>query len=181
MGRARLTEPSWPGAAVAKRPSKQTYRDLPVVTFNDWDTVDLVRQALAELERGLFRSAAYLVDSMMRDDRVYSVVRKRIGNLLALPLQFDPPADTGRARKVAAKVEKLWPVLADPASLNRLHKWGTLLGIGVAERIWDTDHDGLWVPRLKVWHPSFLWWRIDTRTYWVNTMDGPVEIPEPAR
>jgi len=52
-----------------------------------------------------------------------------------------------------------------------------MLGIGLAEVLWETS-DGSWQPRLKVWHPSFLWWRWDTRSYWLNTQDGQVEIPE---
>ena len=33
------------------KPTRTTYREIPVTSFNDWDTVDLVKQALTDLER----------------------------------------------------------------------------------------------------------------------------------
>ena len=158
-------------------PPRSQQRDLPVSTFNDWDTVGLVRQALSELERGQFRSAAYLVDAMGRDDRISGVLATRVNGLLGLPLEFAAPKPSRRAGRLAKKLEASWPDMADEAQLSQLLRWGLMLGIGIAEVLWATTDDG-WVPRLKVWHPSFLTWRWDTRSYWLSTQDGIVEVPE---
>jgi phage gp29-like protein len=46
----------------------------------------------------------------------------------------------------------------------------------VAEIFWDTTEPGSWSPRLKVWDPRYLYWRWDTRSFWLITLDGQVEV-----
>jgi phage gp29-like protein len=48
-------------------------------------------------------------------------------------------------------------------------------GLGVGELIWDRGED-YWQPRLKVWHSQFIYWRWDTRSYWIITEKEPVEL-----
>jgi phage gp29-like protein len=61
------------------------------------------------------------------------------------------------------------------SQLRALMKWGIYLGFGIGQLLWELK-DGQQVPRLKVWHPQFSYWRWDTRSFWVTTMDGPAEV-----
>lgn len=158
-------------------PSKRTYRELPVTVFNDWDNAWLVRNALADLERGMFRSASYLVDAMGRDDRISGVMTSRVSGLQSLPLEFKSAGETKRALAATELVKEHWDEMAPAPELAQLHEWGVMLGYGLAQKIWDTQ-DGIWVPRLQLWHPSFLYWRWDTFSLWVITADGLVEVPK---
>lgn len=162
-------------------PPRTVYRDLPFAPVSYWDTVGMVRKALDELERGMFRASAHLADAMLRDDRVAGVLATRVNGLLSQPLDFLPPSgdEAQEAEKdVAEDVENLWSRMVPEADLEDLLKWGILLNCGLGELIWTTS-SGQWVPRLKTWHPSQVYWRWDTRTYWVNTESGPVEIANP--
>ena len=156
----------------------KSYRELPVTVFDCWETVDLVRAALLQHELGYFRASAYMVDAMGRDARIAGVLSTRVNGLLALPLDFVPDQPKKlKFRKAAERVQQLFSSMASEADLAQLQRWGVMMGIGVAEKVWTTTADG-WVPRLKVWHPSFLTWRPDTQSFWLTTMDGQVEIPE---
>jgi phage gp29-like protein len=92
-------------------------------------------------------------------------------------LEFESAKTTRQARLLAKKVKGAWPEIGDEAQLGQLLRWGLLLGIGVAQLIWRTSDDG-WIPKLQVWHPSFLTFRWDTRSYWMSTQDGQIEVPE---
>jgi hypothetical protein len=62
------------------------------------------------------------------------------------------------------------------ADLAQLLESGITLGIGVAEKVWTTGQK--WTPKLRYWAPHYLTWRTDTRSYWLTTEDGQVEVPE---
>jgi len=160
------------------RPSTRTYREIPVTVFNDWDTVGLVKDALHQHEMGLFQASAYLVEAMGRDPRVAGIMQARIDGLMSKPMVFEPRnAKSRRGQKVAEQVQTDWAEMADETELKQLLKWGLMLGVGVAQKIWTTI-DGEWRPRLEVWHPSFLFWDWAKRSYQLNTMDGLAEIPQ---
>lgn len=179
MAKARKQKPA--PADVKTSPPRQSYRDLPIAPVSYWDTVPMVRRALDELERGMFRSAAHLADAMLRDDRIAGVMATRLNGLLSQPLDFEPPSGEDAPAdevQVADAVKLAWPKMTTEADLEDLLKWGILLGLGPAELLWQLSADE-WVPRLKVWHPSNIYWRWDTRSYWLNTQDGPVELVDP--
>lgn len=155
------------------------YQDLPVVSVTRWDTVAAVRGALADFERGQFAAASEIVEAMMADDRIKGVTSQRIDGLLGLPFALSPAEDDDDfAAELAEAVEDLWPRIIPEEALRDLWKWGRYLGIGVGEKLYDTAAPEGWVPTVKVWHPRYVYWRWDTRSYWLNTQDGPVELRE---
>lgn len=155
----------------------RSYRELPTSVFNAWDTVSLVRETLTIHELGQFQGSAYLVDAMGRDARISGILQARIDGLMSKPVDFKTGEGHGRRQKIAKKAQDTWVDMADEAELKQLLKWGLMLGFAVAEKVWETK-DGKWTPRLQVWHPAFVYWRWDTRSYWLTTAEGPVEIPE---
>jgi len=140
--------------------------DVPVVSFTDFDSVGQVKSALFQLERGMFSLAAQLVDRMFWDDRIKGVTDTRLNSLTALPMVFDG--------QNSATLQKAWPKMCPEESVKELLKWGLYLGFGLGQLLWQTGDQANF--KLKVWHPQFIYWRWDTRSFWVTTMSGPAEV-----
>jgi len=152
-------------------PPRRKATDLPVYTWTEWDSVDRVKAALLSLEQGQFLPAAQLVDAMGRDDRISGVLNTRVNGMLGLPVDV---ADD-KAEKVTRALKDGRSKMFPKAQARRLLRSGIMLGVGLAENIW-TRTETSWTPRLKVWHPQFVQWRWDTRSFWVSTMEGFTEI-----
>jgi hypothetical protein len=152
-------------------PSKS--RDLPVYTWTEWDNVTKVKAALSALESGHFMQAAQLVDAMGRDDRISAVLGTRVNGLLGLPIDFEDER-RDRARAAKAYKDQRARMLPKP-QVRKVLRSGIMLGAGLAENVWERTETS-WTPRLKWWHPQFLQWRWDTRSFWVQSMDGVLEV-----
>jgi phage gp29-like protein/DNA-binding XRE family transcriptional regulator len=161
-------------------PGFKTFRDLPIIGMPAWDTVQAVRAALLQMDNtGQFFNSALLLDAMLQDDRVVGTLSARFDGLLGLPLEFRPPVgmeENEKALEIAEAARVDFPRMADEAALRALLKWGRGLGVGLASKRIDTS-GARWIPRLKVWHPRYLYWRWDTRTFHIVTEgDGAIEV-----
>ena len=158
------------------KPDTTVYRDLPVQSFFEWD-VSSILTALAEHELGQFWGAAILSDYLLRDDRVSACLGTRVNGVLGLPFSIEPSPDGDRRKggKVVRALEQAWPRILKRNQLGEFIRWGRMMGFAIGELVWDTTGE-LWEPRVKVWHPAHCYYRTDTRRFYVNTMDGPVEI-----
>jgi phage gp29-like protein len=62
------------------------------------------------------------------------------------------------------------------AELLKLQHWGVMQGIGLAQNLWERAPGNVtgkqWIPRLKVWHPRMLYYRLDAEELIVHTRDG---------
>jgi phage gp29-like protein len=154
--------------------------ELPFRTLPYWN-VQQVRAALDQHEIGVLQASALLVDAMDRDDRVQGTISTRVAGVLGLPLIVKPANDSAKAIEIADIVRKRWNDWFPEGDVGQLLKWGIELGVGLGEGLWSLE-DGLLCPRLKVWHPQWLWWRWDLNNWqggWqLTTMDGLVE-PRP--
>src|SRR4051812_12359230 len=112
-------------------PTFNPARQLPIVSFSDWDNVNSVKAAIRQLEMGYFDAAAQVVDAMGRDDRISGVTLTRSGALPSLPLTMEPCGD-GRQKHVVAREakEKFSKMFPDHALSELLH-WGIFLGVGL--------------------------------------------------
>jgi phage gp29-like protein len=165
---------------VPTQPDVKVYRDIPALSFTEWDDPRRVRNALRTMEQsGQMQPVAMLYDALGRDDRIASCLNTRIEGLLGLPVTLTPGTEQRKAQKVADRAQKLWPRMFPRSQLAEILACGLMLGIGLGENVWTRDAvTGEWVPRLKYWHPQFLYWRWDTRSFWLITQDGTIEIPE---
>ncbi len=166
----------WRKAKLGTSPARTKYRDLPVASSQSFDDVGTVRQALLDLERGQFLASAQLCDAFGGDDRITGVLQTRVDALCSLPLELSGRTSKRKAAKLAARAQNEWSGWFPDAELKRLLRWGLLLRLGIGELLWDTSQPGYWAPRLKVWDPRYAYWRWDTRTFWLITLDGQVEI-----
>jgi len=159
-----------------RRPDVHVYRDIPVSNWSSWD-VNGVRNALDQHELGQFYASAQYCDFLLRDDRVSSALGTRVRALCGLPFKIEPAPDgDGRTtRKIARSLESARRKMFPRSIVADILRWSALMGFCIAELIWDTTGDQ-WMPSLKIWHPQFIYYRLDTRSYWASTMDGVIEI-----
>jgi hypothetical protein len=153
--------------------------DAPVWNLTHaWD-VGSVRAALSSLEGGNFQAAAALCDAMDLDDRISGVLDTRVRALLGLDQEWgDPDEESASEDTTVQAFRDAFPQIFPKAQLAELLRWGIRIGVGLGELVWF-DRDGKYTPtpRLKVWHPQFLTWRWDTRSFWVTTATaGNVEV-----
>jgi phage gp29-like protein len=153
--------------------------DAPVWNLTHaWD-VSSVRSALQSLEGGSFLAASQLCDAMDLDDRISGVMDTRVRALLGLDQEWgDPDKDAESEDPTVQQFRDVFPQIFPRPQLAELLRWGIRIGVGLGELVWF-DKAGKYTPtpRLKVWHPQFLTFRWDTRSFWVTTQQaGNVEV-----
>lgn len=151
-------------------------RELILPVFTQWSRVGSVQSILADLENGQFYDAALLWSQMLRDDRVRAVMDVRVNSVLGCPMRFEPAGETARAARVADAAEDDWWGMVPRSELAALYSWGIGLGVGIARREWDG-----WMPRLRVWHPSALWFSLAEDRYYLRLANGqiPISLDDP--
>lgn len=184
-------------------PSFREFLELPITVQHCWEAYPAVDEALIELEGGQFNAAAQLSDAVYCDDRVSAVLSTRSNALFGLPMSFKyqgqeaaakkpagagataiPSKDAGEDSpevvelkiKVRDSVEKLWTQMFPTAALKEQSIYGWMLNAGLGELVWTWTPTGEFLPTLKVWNSQFLYWRWDTRSYWLITLNGPTEV-----
>lgn len=141
-----------------------------------------IDEVIAAHDYGAFMTSSILCEAMTRDDTLDAVLSTRALSLLGMPVEFKPPAGVpqakvAQARDLAKLAEMIHPKACPMSALLQLVRWGTMLGACVAQIHWEVNETATQItPRLEVWHPMHLYWRWDTRSYWVNTMDGIEEV-----
>lgn len=176
-----MADPAKPKDPTA--PPTRELVDIPITSFSSIDRVEQVNSVLRALEYGNFGTPAQFVDAMLRDDRIRGDLWTRVQGLLGSPLEMKAPHSKRKARKIAELVggsddhPGLFPRMFPDDVLAGLVLWGLMLGVGVVEMIWDTSGEQA-LPRCKLWHPQFLQWRWDTRSFWLTTQEGQVELPD---
>lgn len=158
-------------------PPLAVVQEQPFYSWTEWDSVDLVKVALRDLEFGILDQAAQLVDAMGRDDRVSGCTLTRIEALPALPFTMAAPEklEGAKAESVADEASELFEWMCPNAELLKLHHWGVHLGLGIAQNRWEKT-EGAWLPRLHVWHPRMARYDIDREKLFVQTRAGELEI-----
>jgi phage gp29-like protein len=151
-------------------------RELPLFSSSEWQSVSMVRSAMASLERGNFDRASQVVDAMGRDDRISGVLSTRTGALPSLPLELKP--GTGRLADRAKKAaEDNWHTMFPSEQLSQLMEWGIMVGAAPARLDWTFGD--LWLPRLDCWHPRPLVWRTDEECFYIGTQGDAMQKVTP--
>lgn len=151
-------------------------RELPYYSWTEFDSISLVKATLRHLEQGIFDTPAQLVDMMLRDDRLGGCLDRRASAVTQLPLTVKP--GTGKnARRLSKMVDDNFATLFPDEQLAQLQSWALMTGLAVAEMVWYRHpKTNALLFRLKVWHPRFIYWRWDTRSYWLMTQSDTREI-----
>lgn len=171
------------------------YLELPISIQNVWDQYTQVGNAIDELTiGGVYLNAALLTQALFSDDRIGACLDTRCNGLFGRPMEFkyvgqDDGTDDEPAEVVSLKehirdtIETHWETILPGAAARENFRWGTVLNMGVGELVWrwipceeEVDPDGLQIATLKVWNSQFVYWRWDTRSFWINHTGGTTEL-----
>jgi uncharacterized protein DUF935 len=136
-----------------------------------------ITQIKRNLEQGQFRDAALFCDALLADDRIKAGVNTRVSGFLGAPRSFVPANTSPEAMRIAELAKMDWPKMAKNSRLKSLHRWGLLLGVGVAQLIWDTS-GARNIPALRPHHGQHLAYDWIGRRY-VLTLDGGERVNIP--
>jgi phage gp29-like protein len=164
-------------------PRRPSFTDLPITTLAGVDTVGGIQSVLWQHDRGYFTLSAQLWDAMKRDDRIKGTTSTRVGALVAAPLEIKPANGKAKAARAAKLLSGdgeddhgLWERMCPPDVIKSLSAWGNGIGLGLAQIIWQTSA-GEWLPRLRVWHPQFVYFDWQDMQYVVIAREGVVRLP----
>jgi len=143
--------------------------------FTRW-TADDLEIAEALTNGGSLQRAADLCWALLGDGRVRAALETRTKGLLKLPLDFQESGDKRSSGRVATALRGGdFAKAHSEAALCSLAMWGTLLGLGLAQRVWEL-HGGRWLGVLRPYDARNLRWDAQARRWMVRTADGEVEI-----
>jgi len=159
-------------------PNIAEWTDLIVTQSSEW-SIEQTATALIVHDTGVFAPSALLVDFMFRDDRIASCMETRVMGLQGIPFRVDgvksgrgPMARvTSRSQKSADALAEDWPWICPPSVIEEAIEWEAMMGFALFELVWNTNGDR-WVPRLKLWHPQFIYYRKDLRCYVAIAEEG---------
>lgn len=157
------------------KPPDEEYKDLPITVWIDW-AIKSARGALVDHQFGYFGRSSMLVEAMLGDDRIQSAFDGRVkGVTKCEPLLVPSRAQGGQA--VCDELTDLWEEILPEETLEEIMRWAVFCGFALVEVIWEPwSNQNRWIPRLKVWHPYYVYYRIDIRKYIAITADGLIEI-----
>lgn len=88
----------------------------------------------------------------------------------------DPPEVQELKEKIVRLAERNWEKMLPGAAARDQMRWGIMLNAGIGELVWDWGHDNLLWPTMRTWNSQFIYWRWDTRSYWLIHQDGQTEL-----
>lgn len=153
------------------------YGDYSVPLWTSWDVAS-AQGALDSHAQGNFSQSALLAEAMMSDDSYDAVMNTRVLGLTSRRLTFDPsPKALSKKGAVAARdeIKERWDELFPGHIIDGVLSWGLNMGFLVAQIVWR-NQEKQWIPEVQPWHPALNYFRVDTRTYIANTMQGPVHV-----
>lgn len=154
------------------------HREIPLVSVATSWTVADVRRAYGDLVVGIFDGPAQLIDSVVGDSRVQAAMASRTGGILGRPVDFIIPRryrDSDAAKECRDAFVDAWPVMATEPVLSEFQCWGTMLGFGPGQLLWDTAGEYA-IPHPRPWHPRYTYYHWLYRCYVAITQDGQVPI-----
>lgn len=158
-----------------KTPPQGEFADLPIAVWFEW-RLNTVRAALNAHAVGTFGQSALLAEGMLSDDRVQAAMNGRAkGVTKCEPLLT--PADDPEGESVADEIAEVWDEILPEETLEQIMQWATFEGFCLLELVWEAwPSKGVWIPRLKVWHPLYVYYRIDIRRYVAIAVEGMITI-----
>ena len=160
-----------------RRPPTGEIPDLPITVWTDW-TIRKIQAGVTQHVIGNFGPASMLAESMLGDDRIQSAANGRVKGTTKCDAVFTP-AELAGGDEVAAELEDLWGEILPEDVIEALLTWAIFIGFALAEIVWEAkDLKGKtrWVPRLKVWHPLYIYFDQGRRQYVAITGSGLVYI-----
>lgn len=159
-----------------KTPPQGEIADLPLITIANWN-IQGIKAAVDMHCLGSFGQASVLVETCLGDDRVQAALNGRTKGIIKSLVSFEPSktAEKGLAKKVALDVEDCWGEIFPETIVEQIVQWWVFTGFALFEIVWESKNDK-WIPRLKHWHPYYIYYQSDIRQYIALTAEGPLAI-----
>ena len=142
--------------------------------WTNWTTDDLdVAESLTG--NGNLQRAADLCWALLGDGRVRAALETRVKGLLRLPLSWEVGKGPHAAACLAALEGGDFYAAHSEAALASLYSWGVLLGVGIAQRVWQ-EREGRLIGVLQPYDARHLRWDPIARLWRVRTESGDVSI-----
>lgn len=162
-----------------KKPPTGELVDLPLTVWSEW-TIARIRNANQALILGNFGPAALLAEAMGADDRIKAAINGRLKGTTKCDAVFTP-SESDTSGEVAKTCEDLFQEILPLDVEEQILKWSAYLSFNLSEKIWESKtYKGrqLWVPRLKPWHPYYIYFDQGVRKFVAITMGG-LQFVEP--
>ena len=157
--------------------AKLIYKDIPLVTIQNTWTIDQARGAIYAHLIGQFYASGMLCDSIMGDDRVTATLNSRASALFGRENRFKAANDSSAARECCDAWREWWPRLSGDSALRETHDYGTMMGFGHDQIVWDRLQKGLdYAPTMRPWHPVFEYYDWERRCFMALGSDGTIPI-----
>lgn len=174
------------------RKVKNRLEDLFINSSGCW-TVPQVRFAIDALDNGNFNQAGRLCDAMTKDGRIASCLNTLVFGILSLPFEWRweiPDGDSGAVSDMDEAEpyqptdqdkeylqyfkDGFWTQFVESSILSGLMKNIINMGLAVMSKSWESEYiDGftnkVWMPYIKVMHPSNVYYLPFADQYYVNT------------
>ena len=132
--------------------------------------VQQVRSIIAQLDTGVFRVPALLVERMLMNPRLRAVVETRLGGLISTEIEWQPSKENRDGRRAAREFAEDWPLIAPAPMRKQMAKWGLFLGFALGQRDWSlSPATKRLVPKLRPYWPGFAYWYWAQQSYRIFT------------
>ncbi len=172
--------PREPDVPEGARPPDGHFADIPIASLGGWD-VPRIQAALNGHQLGNFAQSALLVEAMIGDDRIQTALNGRTKGVTSRHLHT-VRAKRDRDGLARRAVERVWRKVFSDELLDQFMMWTTMLGFVLCEVLWTAETDpelgDIWVPYLKIWHASYVWYDVAARRYVAITQEGNVCIEQ---
>lgn len=156
-------------------------REPSIQLFTEYKEVKQVRDVIRLHKLGYLQLSSFLWEQMIENPRVRGVADTRVDGHIATAIRWVPARQNEKARQAAAAIVEDWPLIASAQVRRQLHMWGLALGVGFAQKHWYQSPSTLRaIPRLEVYHPSWVTWNWGPRLYQVFTQNGTQWVRSPS-
>lgn len=158
--------------------NKDRVLDIFVSPSTLWSPED-VSSAINAHRNGTFNRSGRLVDNMLGDARLASVLDTRTLGVLSLPFEWKFDNQPSEKDKQALSVlESYWNSIFSSSIAAQLLRTTILMGFSISSIYWESE-DKYWIPKLTVWHPSNTFFNTANRQYCALTYNqGMLEVDE---
>lgn len=151
---------------------RQVFVEPPIPLATEFTDVTQVRAVINQLDRGLFRVPALLVERMLMNPRLRAVVETRLAGLLATEIEWQPAQNNRDGRRAAREWEEDFSFSMSAPIRKQMAKWGLFLGFAAGQRSWaENPETGRQVPQLRTYWPGFAYWYWSQQCYRILTFD----------
>jgi phage gp29-like protein len=148
-----------------------------ITTQTEW-TLDQIKSAINNHEKGYFDRSGKLWQYLNRDDRLQAVLNVHVSALPALPLTISSANREPKPEEITIATwldDKIFDMLPEK-TLRQLHRSSAGMGFALAQIEWKVDPElGYWIPYLNPWPAENVRYDDTCQKWKVQTREG-VEV-----